>query len=522
MTFFRLVPERSFTDRALSASKGHHRKRGKLRDIIDAVRRGEFLDNPTVLVMEAMDRLFREGASDVFSILGEFVRGGLIIVFGGTEVWCRVRLDTDDNHAILAEINGAKRYTDRIREFAKGAHKRRREKFAKLANDPAAPRPVLNGRVPGWLLRKNPGDPDTDADRGFAYKLDPANAPTVVRIFEMAASGMTSVQIADALNRDGVPLMRWMEHAGQREWRKARVGALLADRRVLGLYTPAVRDEGDRRVVAGAEVQAYPAVIPAALWQRARDILEGRRTLTGRKGTSVPNLFSKKVFCRTCGAPMRVDTGGRPADRRDRRTQRTLVCSRWTESKACPDRTRYDLWHFEPLILDALLTLLQLAPRRTSHTGRLAEDHAALLVAIAGLEASMAALAPVAATSPAILAQVTGLGRQVDAHRREAADLRIRLDAETNTGTAAADAWAFLRASVQTAASGDVGARERLRSLLARFEFRIAGTSEGGLAVTAEGRTREIPPEVLPQAALPIPETWDEAWEGDQDAIDAA
>ena len=105
MRHFEFVLDRTIEDRAKSASKGHHRKYGNLAVLLEAARRGDFLQNPTPLIIEAMDRLFREGVKDIFGVLGERIDAGLIIITGDKSVWDEVTVnDPGLSHKLLAEI----------------------------------------------------------------------------------------------------------------------------------------------------------------------------------------------------------------------------------------------------------------------------------------------------------------------------------------------------------------------------------------------------------------------------------
>lgn len=182
---FDFVLDRTIEDRAKSASKGHHRKYGNLAVLLEAARRGDFLQNPTPLIVEAMDRLFREGAKDVFGVLGEMIDAGLIIITGDKSVWDEVTVsDPGLSHKLLAEINAAKLYTDRLAEQARSAHAGRRKKLAVLAQDSSAPRPRVNGRLPGWII-----ETDDRTVPFYPYALCPIHSPTVVRIYVEASKG---------------------------------------------------------------------------------------------------------------------------------------------------------------------------------------------------------------------------------------------------------------------------------------------------------------------------------------------
>ncbi len=420
---FEFVLDRTIEDRAKSASKGHHRKYGNLAVLLEAARRGDFLQNPTPLIVEAMDRLFREGAKDVFGVLGEMIDAGLIIT-GDKSVWDEVTVnDPGLSHKLLAEINAAKLYTDRLAEQARGAHAGRRKKLAVLAEDSSAPRPRVNGCLPGWII-----ETDDRTAPFYPYALCPIHSPTVVRIYVEASKGTPIRVITQGLIRGGVPRMRWSKDGPEAPWTRSRVGAILKDPLVLGYKRPMRWFDGRRQNI-GAPVKLFPAAVDAKLWKATRSALEARRTLggrgTGKSGFAAPNLFTGRCVCPACGNGLRVYTGGNPSPKRGGRMHRTLVCGRWIENKTCENRQRYDLWHFEAPVLGAILELTELAPPRLTEEGALSAELAALEVEMEQKEGGMEFLLGRVGKSETARKQYVVLEADLDEMRRRAAVMRI-------------------------------------------------------------------------------------------------
>jgi hypothetical protein len=303
-------------------------------------------------------------------------------------------------------------------------------------------------------------------------------------------------QIAVTLNAEKVPTLPWTSRV-EGEWRAPRIGAMLRDRHVLGYYRPMQWQEG-KRVPVGPEVKVYPPAVDAGLWLAARAILDGRTMLIGRKGVDVPMLFSKHAFCRTCGAAMRCETGGRP---RNGKKPRMLVCARYLESRTCEDRTRYDLNHFELPILYAIIELTALVPKTVTDEGKLVGDLAALQVEIERQKELLRELRRIIRPSTAFLMEEASDG--LDAMLKRASEMELEVEAATTGNSSLKGTYAFLKSLVGPATRGDVEARERLRSLLVKLPYRITGTQTGGIEVSAEGQMRDILPEAL-EAALAI------------------
>jgi hypothetical protein len=271
----------------------------------------------------------------------------------------------------------------------------------------------------------------------------------------------------------------------------------LRDAHVLGFVQPTVRlDGGRRRKAVGNRVKLYPAVIEAATWVKAREILAARRgTLTGRRGKTVANLFTGKVFCDTCGAPMRSDTSGH-IDKQGRQ-DRSLVCTRYRESKVCTDKTRFNMLHYEFPILTELVDSRRtlLAPRVVNHSEKeIAEQLAGLRVEIAGLEAAMTALEPELGGPKIILTRYTAMAAEHEAKTKKADALETIVAAAASTNSPRDDIHKFMRELIGPAVRGDVDARERLRALLSRFDFKISGRLPGMAITFADGSEVTIDP----------------------------
>lgn len=462
VAYFELKLDRSLEDRALSASKGHHRKYGNLRVLLDSADRGDFHGQRTVVIVEAMDRLFREGVLDVFPILGQIVRNNLVLVTGDYTIWDEVSIDGAGNHKLIAEINAAKEYAARLSEFAEGGHLKRRVKLTKLAEDPTAPRPLLNGRVPFWLILK-----------AGEYEEHPVYAGIVRSMFRMCADGMPVRQIAKALNAGTVKA----PNGG--DWRGPRIGAILRDRHVLGFFTPR-QQTGTKRKAVGAEVRILKQVVSDELWLAARNVLDDRqKIIVGRRGKDVPNLFTGKSRCSSCGGAMRVDTGG--GIRRGVR-KRHLICAAYIESKTCTDKRRIDLRYYERPILLTLLSHTHLVPR-TRAVDTTVADVSTMRVNLESISQSIATLAPRVGVSQALAAQVEKMAIEADTIRRSISVSEMRISAAAAIATRADDTWRFIKRLVRPAVNEDVDAREQLRTLLAGIKFEIGVSPHGGVDV---------------------------------------
>lgn len=240
-------------------------------------------------------------------------------------------------------------------------------------------------------------------------------------------------------------------------------------------------------------VRVYEPVITDDQWQAVRDTMADRKGLTGRRGRTVPNLFTHHVFCETCGAPLRIDTGGKPLS--DGRRRKVLICSRFAENETCTDRRRFDLHHYERRLLLAIMRLTQVVPR--NRNGSTTETEAALTATRAAIEQDTAMLnflLPRAASSPTIAVQYDALTAKLDTAKRRAAELAFAISTAASSTSRWEDAQRFIRDSISPVLQGDIPARDRLRGLLARLTYRIEGRGPGMVVLGDDGQVVDIDP----------------------------
>jgi hypothetical protein len=477
---FGLVLDQSIVDRAKSASKGHHRTIGKLGELLELADDG-LIEPGTILIVETYDRLFREGWLDVAAMLKKLVDAGIIILTGrDMAIWCKVSIE-EDNHKLLSEINSAKRYTDRLAELAVGGHKNRRKKLLAHVADPSLPLPKNSGAVPGWFIRL----PNSSFDR------HPVNYPTIRRICEEAMRGVTSRTIAADLNARQVPTF-----GGAKEWRAPRIREILQDRHLLGYYTPKVRENGKKVTTKEiGEVKAFPPAVTIEEWDAIREAMGRRQYLTGRKGALVANIFTKHVFCGTCQGALRAYTGGRP--KADGSQNRILVCANFTEAGSCKDRTRYDLRHYEPLLLGAIMRMTSLAPPRRVEVGALETTLATLRDKLVGDEKRRGILLGMLGSSDTIQRDYQQLVVDIDRKKVRIAELAREIDSAATAGSRWEDSMRFIRDAAQPALAGDPDARDRLRGLLARYDYGVVGRAPGMVVICGDQEVTIDPPDFI-------------------------
>lgn len=152
-------------------------------------------------------------------------------------------------------------------------------------------------------------DPDRDAK---ALVPDPQTAPHVQLVYRLRADAWSWAQIADELDRLGVPTAR-----GGR-WTKSTLASMVRNEAYLGVVAL-----GARRVI-----DAHEPLVDKALWHRA----QSTRRAPARSGRLIAGLAGGLVTCSHCGGTMSV-VGGR--DGRNGSRVSYSCPGRWTSGK-CP------------------------------------------------------------------------------------------------------------------------------------------------------------------------------------------
>ena len=221
------------------------------------------------------------------------VQAGVIIVTGDHhDIWDLVSL-RDNGHKLLADINGAAKYAERLRDMARDVKGRKRKALRDFAAGKTKVIPLLI--PPGWLVRK--GDPSNPQ-----YKEVTERVRIVRKIYDLCLEGMTCGQIAKWLNarRQRYPLFAAYVKKGNRaEWTVGRVALISKDERVRGIYTAKIGGGGSyRKSDVDVQVRIFPQIISESIWRRTREALAGRKVLRdGPTGERIANLFVGKVFC---------------------------------------------------------------------------------------------------------------------------------------------------------------------------------------------------------------------------------
>lgn len=488
-----LVLDRSMEERAKSASKGHHRTNGELGRLLAAIEAGHVPEG-TVLIVEAVDRLTREGPLDVYPMLQTIIRAGIVLLVCGEaedhdefDLYDEPAINDGKGDKLHTQIRSAFNYTRGISKRAKAKHARRREQAAR------GEEVIPNGKPPFWIAR------DVKArKRGEPVHTLNARHNVIVAIFDEALRDKPLTKIAAALAERNITTPQG------KPWRPSAIGRILRDDAVIGYWTPTQVINGKRTPV-GAPHKVYPEAVPLADWQAVQDRLDlTEGVLLGATGKSVPNLFTGHTACATCGGPLRIDTGGGV---RHGQRKRHLLCASYVEHQGCRDRTRYDLNALEQPLVIALLERLRLAPQARVVGSSHAQRRAELELRIRQNDEAISAMMPRVGGSSTLLAHVERLGAATDALRAELKAVVEVAEAEVARQRQDERTWRLLKDTIQPALAGVMEARERLRLLLAGQDYRIVGDGGGRLLVEVGAVFEPVPP---------YPTTTDDDFQGDE------
>ena len=144
------------------------------------------------------------------------------------------------------------------------------------------------------------------------YEVDTQKAPIVRDIFEMATSGMGTPTIAKSLSYRGISTGSRRRDGSKGVWNSSMVRGILknelykGDLRMQKTFT----DESFRTRRNTGQRDQYLvhdeglAIIDSALWEKANEALQARRTTTAHGQTSAEGAAGE-IFCLACGRKMR-------------------------------------------------------------------------------------------------------------------------------------------------------------------------------------------------------------------------
>ena len=280
-------------DLGVSAFHGTNRTEGALKRFLTLVEEGR-ISRGSYLIVESLDRISREVATDAAMRLFDLIRAGIIVVtLSDGQVYSHDGLR--DNWMPLAfsiMIMARAHEESLIKSQRVTAAWERKKELARSEKKPLTP------RCPEWL-----------EVRDGKFHLRPERVAVVHRIFQDTIVGYGRREIVRRLNAEKVPTWR-----GGDGWHTSSVGKVVQSRAVIGEYQPhsGTHKLRNRKPVGEPIKDFYPPIIDEAVFWRAQSATEGRRqNSAGRKGKHA-HILQGLAVCGACGSPMHLLDKGKP------------------------------------------------------------------------------------------------------------------------------------------------------------------------------------------------------------------
>lgn len=274
-------------DLGVSAWSGANVETGALAVLLKMVKSRE-IEQGTILVIEAMDRLTRQGLEDAIPLFIDLLKSGIELVTLQDSLHYTKQSLKDLAKFITAIIllSGGNRESEIKSERVRDAYEANRKRGSAQ----------IFGSAPGWLVRK---------DKFSPWTLHPEKSMVVRRVFEMMAEGWGSGEIAKKANAEGwiVPTRLGDKRKG---WTATMASKIVRSRSAIGEHEHRNRTreankkhwEGESR---GIVLQNYyPAVVDEELFYKVQAAVDRRRRPEGRD-TWYFNIWSGVICCGKCG-----------------------------------------------------------------------------------------------------------------------------------------------------------------------------------------------------------------------------
>jgi len=275
-------------DLGLSAYKKFNlRDGGGLRSVIEAAKTGR-LPVGVVMIVEALDRLFRVPVDDAYQIFREILKCGVEVFTNNNQRHLTIA-DLNNPMSIMmtiSELYSANQYSAILSERVGKAWAKKRQALADGGKR-------LTKKVPSWI------DPET-------FEPIPEKVKTVNKVFSMYEAGYGVNSITRQFNSGNVPPLN------KAHWSPGFVSFLLHNRAVIGEFQPSVvkvADTGNysKQTKVGEVIpNYYKPIVDRNKFLRVQAKLGEHKTV--KKTDRIVNMFAGVARCR-CGARMFVSQG---------------------------------------------------------------------------------------------------------------------------------------------------------------------------------------------------------------------
>jgi DNA invertase Pin-like site-specific DNA recombinase len=328
-------------DEGLSAFRGKHREKGSLGRFLNLVERGK-IPKGSVLIVEQMDRLSREEATQAIPQFFSIVNAGVqVVTLQDGKVYSQQSINTSLGDVLKSVID-----MDQAHQESEKKSKRLRAAWEAKRSRISEEKPT--NRCPAWL--EGTRGPDGKYDhRG--YKKIPERSKVVRWIFQRRAEGQSPRAIVRRLNEKPDC---WKPKNG---WRKSYVVKILSTRAVIGEFQPHTRVGEKRQPVGDAVPNHFPPVVTRNLFDSVQEkIRANRETFKGGRTGRVSNLFSYLVKCGSCGGSVVYVNKGEPP-----KGGGYLVCDSAQRKTGCGSTKKQQYLEFEKAVLEHVASRLDIS-----------------------------------------------------------------------------------------------------------------------------------------------------------------
>ncbi len=320
-------------DLGVSAFHGTNRTEGALKRFLTLVEEGR-IERGSYLIVESLDRISREVATDAAMRLFDLIRAGIVVVtLSDGQVYSHDGLR--DNWMPLAfsiMIMARAHEESLVKSHRVTAAWERKKELARSEKKPLTP------RCPEWLEL-----------RDGKFHVRPERVAIVHRIFQDTIDGYGRREIVRRLNGDKVPTWR-----GGDGWHTSSVAKVVQSKAVIGEYQPhsGTHKLRNRKPVGEPVKDYYPRIVDEATFWRAQAATEGRQQRSaGRKGKHA-HILQGLAVCGSCGSPMHLLNKGQPP-----KGGKYICCSSQLRGTGCTTSRRWRGEMLEDQLLRTFATI---------------------------------------------------------------------------------------------------------------------------------------------------------------------
>lgn len=275
-------------DLGVSAWSGANVETGALAVLLRMAKARE-IPPGTILVIEAMDRLTRQGLEDAIPLFIDLLKSGIeLVTLQDNQHYTKDSLrDLAKFITAIILLSGGNRESEIKSERVRDAYEANRKRGSTQ----------IFGSAPGWLVRD---------DKFSPWKLHPEKSLVVRRVFELMADGWGSGEIAKKANAEGWVVPTRLGDKRLKGWTATMASKIVRNRAAIGEHEHRNRTreankkhwEGESRGVVRKNY--YPAVVEEELFYRVQAAVDRRRKPQGRDCWYF-NVWSGLICCGKCG-----------------------------------------------------------------------------------------------------------------------------------------------------------------------------------------------------------------------------